>query len=347
MGEMVVMRGPRKIDIEQFEDPIPGPAEVRVRTLRSGISAGTQLTLYRGTSPFSRKRFDAALRLFAPAGEPPAMYPIEGCDAYEEVGRVDRVGEGVTSPRVGDIVYGGWGHRSAVKLLATEAASSVLPPELDPVCGVFSQIGSIALNAILDADIHVGETVAVFGQGVPGQIVSQLARLSGARVIVVDPDEGRLAVATRLGAHLACSPVRLDVAREIRTLTGGRGADLCIEISGSPAALHEAIRSACYNGRVVCSGFFPGSSDGLFLGEEFHHNRIQLVCSQIKRVSPALAHRWNHQRLARTVMDLQRDGRLDLRSLVTHVIPVREAARAYQLLDCAQEPSLQVVLAFE
>ena len=63
---------------------------------------------------------------------------------------------------------------------AERASARLLGADVDPRIGIFSQIGAIALNVILDADIHVGETVAVFGLGVPGQIVAQLARLNGA-----------------------------------------------------------------------------------------------------------------------------------------------------------------------
>jgi threonine dehydrogenase-like Zn-dependent dehydrogenase len=66
--------------------------------------------------------------------------------------------------------------------------------------GIFSHIGAVALNAALDADIHLGEVVAVFGQGVPGLIVTQLARLSGATVIAVDRIPSRLAPARTVGA---------------------------------------------------------------------------------------------------------------------------------------------------
>ena len=76
------------------------------------------------------------------------------------------------------------------------AARACCPPGVDPRLGIFSQIGAIALNAVLDADIHLGESVAVFGQGVPGQIVAQLARLNGATVIAVDGVAQRLELAT-------------------------------------------------------------------------------------------------------------------------------------------------------
>ena len=80
-----------------------------------------------------------------------------------------------------------------------------------------------------------------------------------------------------------------DVAEQIRELTDGRGADVCLEVTGNYRALHEAIRSVAYSSRVCAAGFMQGEGLGLRLGEEFHHNRVQVVCSQISGVAPAAA----------------------------------------------------------
>ncbi|HEU4754903.1 MAG TPA: hypothetical protein VFU47_17480, partial [Armatimonadota bacterium] len=81
-------------------------------------------------------------------------------------------------------------------------------------------------------------------------------------------------------------------------------------------------------------------------GEEFHHNRVQIICSQIFAVNPALSYRWDVPRLERTIMALQEAGRLDLTSLITQEIPFREAAGAYELLDEHPDSAVQVVLSF-
>ena len=136
---------------------------------------------------------------------------------------------------------------------------------------------AIALNAVLDADIHVGETVAVFGQGVPGLLCAQLAARNGGDVAVVDGIRRRLELAQRLGARHAIDFTAERPAEAIKALTGGRGADVSIEISGAAAALNEAVRATAYSSRVVASGFIQGGADALLLGEEFHHNRIELT----------------------------------------------------------------------
>jgi 2-desacetyl-2-hydroxyethyl bacteriochlorophyllide A dehydrogenase len=344
MTKLLRFSAPGHVEIVDGEAVSLGPRQVRVQTLFSGISAGTELTMYRGSNPYLSKRWDEARRFFVPE-EHSLQYPVDGW-GYEEVGRVVDLGPEVTHVARGDVIWGAWGHRTSTALDEEYAARRKLPAEADPIIGIFSEIGAIALNVVLDADIHVGETVAVFGLGVPGQIVAQLARLNGARVIGVDRIPGRLAMAAQLGADEVVDGGLMDAAEHIRELTDGRGADVTLEISGAYRALHEAVRSTAYSGRVVVAGFFQGDGAGLALGEEFHHNRIQMVCSQISGVAPALTYRWDKDRLLQTVMSLAASGRLSLAPLVSAIIPLAEAADAFALLDASPEDTLQVVLQF-
>lgn len=346
MSEVLVFLQPRKIDFEHVEDRSLEAGEVRVQTLYSGISAGTELTAYRGSNPYLSKEWDAKNRLFLPSNSPSQPYPLSGW-GYEEVGEVIEVGPGVSKLLVGDVIYGTWGHRTHHILQEEYASQRIKPDGLDPILAIYSHIGPIALNGILDANIHVGETVAVFGLGVLGQVIAQLARLSGARVIGVDMLEKRLELAKDLGAiEYGLNPGAGSPAEQIKRLTSGRGADVTLEVTGSPKALHEAVRAAAYSSRVVALGFFQGEAHGLLLGEEFHHNRIQLLCSQISNVDPALSYRWDRIRLIHTIMDLQVKGSLNLRPVITHIIPFRQAARGFQVLDETPEQALQVVLDF-
>ncbi len=346
MGQVVVFTEPQRLTIEKVEDRVLAEHEVRLRTLYSGISAGTELTAYRGSNPYLHKRWDDERRLFVPDSETSLRFPVVGF-GYEECGEVVEVGPAVTQVQVGERVYGTWGHRTHHIINEELAARRILPSSLDPRLGIFSQMGAIALNGILDAAIRIGETVAVFGLGAPGQMIAQLAKRSGARVIGVEPIELRRRVACELGAvDETISPADGSVAEHIRALTDGRGADVCIEASGAYPALHEAIRSAAYSAKVVTLGFFQGQGQGLFLGEEFHHNRVNVVCSQISGVSPELTYRWNRERLIQTAMQLQADGLLNLRPLITQVLPFAEAAEAFRLCDLEPEKTIQVVLDF-
>jgi 2-desacetyl-2-hydroxyethyl bacteriochlorophyllide A dehydrogenase len=348
----VSFTGPRTVGLVEEEVAPLLPGTVRVRTLYSGISAGTEMTAYRGSNVYLTKQWDPAQRLFTAGGRSFA-YPVTGW-GYSEVGEVvegapdlagaDRTAAGL---RVGDVVYGIWGHRSEAVLPAAALTGRQMPPGVDPVAGVFARVGAIALNAVLAADLHLGETVAIFGQGVIGLLATRLAGLSGARVIAVDNILPRLELAGRLGASLT-----LDAADDTVTVAEGikatapEGADVAIEISGSYRALHEAVRSTAPGGRVVAAGFYQGEGAGLHLGEEFHHNRIQIVASQIGGVPAGLAGRWTTERLHRVVMGLVADGSIDVAPLISHVVPCDDVVEAYRLLDEHPAQTLEMVLDF-
>ena len=88
------------------------------------------------------------------------------------------------------------------------------------------------------------------------------------------------------------------------------------------------MRTVAYASRVVAMGFFQGEVRGLRLGDEFHHNRIELISSQISGVAPAASHRWSKLRLWQTAVRLQHEGRLDLLPLITDEVPFEERAGA-------------------
>ena len=345
MGSMVSFTSPCVAEVVPDEERPIGPDDVRLRTLFSGISAGTELTAYRGTNPYLTKRWDDDRRLFVD-GSTSFEYPVDGW-GYEEVGEVVEIGDAVTGLQPGDRVWGTWGHRTSTVQSAERAGGRLLGAGVDPRIGIFSQIAAIGLNVVLDADIHVGETVAVFGLGVPGQIVAQLARLNGATVIGVDGIAARRDLARELGADVVLDAGEGEVAEQVRALTQGRGADVCLEVTGNYRALHEAIRAVAYSSRVCAAGFMQGDGVGLRLGEEFHHNRVNVVCSQISGVAPNLQHRWDGYRLARTAMDLAESGRLRLLELITHTYPLADAGTAFTLLHERPEQALQVLLSFE
>ncbi|WP_271177795.1 zinc-dependent alcohol dehydrogenase [Leifsonia poae] len=342
---MVSFTSSRVAEVVQEDRQPLGADQVRIHTLFSGISAGTELTAYRGSNPYLNKRWDEDRRLFVD-GSTSFEYPVNGW-GYEEVGEVVEIGSDVTRVKVGDRIWGTWGHRSETIQTEARAADRILSPTVDPRIGIFSQIGAIALNVILDADIHVGETVVVFGLGVPGQIVAQLARLNGAHVIGVDGIAARRELALELGIHEVLDPSDGEVAERVRAKTGGRGADVCLEVTGNYHAMHEAIRTVAYSSRVCVAGFMQGEGTGLRLGEEFHHNRVAVIASQISGVAPALQHRWNEYRLASTAMRLAEEGKLKLADLISHELPVAEAGFAFTMLDTKPQEALQVVLTFE
>jgi len=341
--EVVSFTGPREVALVQVEAPPLVPGSVRVRTWYSGISAGTELTAYRGSNPYLTGTWDAERRLFVP-GTPTFAYPVEGW-GYSEVGEIVEAADDVTAPSVGEVVHGIWGHRSEAVVPAAAVADRIWTGQ-DAVSGTFARVGSIALNAVLAAEVRLGDRVAVFGQGVIGLLATRLASLAGADVIAVDALPRRLEAALAMGADRTVpAGVEGGAGPVVRAWAPG-GADSAIELSGNDRALHEAIRAVVVDGTVVASGFYQGGAEHLRLGEEFHHNRVRIVASQISGTPVALGPRWDQPRLVRTFMAQVRRGHVDVRSLVTDVVDAVDVAGVFARLDRGDPEILQAVLRF-
>lgn len=345
MPQIVQFTSPGVVELIDCAPQPLAPGTVRVATWYSGISAGTELTAYRGSNPYLTKTWNPDTRLFT-EGEPTFGYPVVGW-GYSEVGQVVEVAPDVTGLRSGDVVHGIWGHRSEAVVRAELLADRIMPAGVDPVLGTFARVGSIALNAVLAGDVRLGEQVAVFGQGVIGLLATRLAVLSGAIVVAVDAQPSRLDVARVMGAtHVLPADAPGGAGAAIRELTAG-GVDAAIELSGSDRALHEAVRSVVVEGTVVASGFYQGGANNLRLGEEFHHNRVRIVASQISGTPVGLGNRWDQPRLVAAFIAQVAAGAVDAGRLVTDLVDAEHVAEAFSRLDRGDPEVLQTILRFE
>ena len=338
-----ILTGPRQIEYREYTEPPLGPGEVRVRSIVSGIKHGTEMALYLGTTPFLTQRFDLDCRLFLPQ-ENPDFYPRRLGSWL--AGEVIEVGEGVTRYRVGDRVHGGMPHRPTNVARADQLFP--LRGNMSPETAVFTDPAIFALNAVHDADIKIGDIVAVFGLGAIGLLAVQMVKLAGAaEVFAVDMLAARRELAWRFGASNVMDPAQGDVALEVKRRTGNKGADVALEISGSYAALHQAIRCVQIGGLVVAASYYTGNASALSLGAEWHHNRPTLKSSMAvwgcpHRSSPL----WDLDRLERTAIDLLEQGKLTVESMITRRVPYREAAKAYELIATHPDEVLKVVFTY-
>ncbi len=334
---------PRQITLVSDEISEPGAGEVAIRSLYSGISHGTEMNVYRGDAPMWQRKQDRRRRLFVDSDEPEWHYPLRY--GYACVGVVTAVGPDVAQVAEGDVVFCFGPHQSAHVLPARSVFK--LPEGIDPKAGVFVANLNTTFNGMLDAGLRLGECVVVFGQGILGQLTVQWAKLSNASpVIAVDLIEKRLEISKRVsGADLVYNAGEVrDIAMTVRELTDNRGADVVCEFSASDRALNEAIRTACYNGKIIVMSWYAGALANVYLGAEFHHNRIQLISSHLSGISPDLSNRWTSARRMEAVLSLMPQLRLE--ELITDVIDHDDAAAAYELIDKRPQDVLQVVLAY-
>jgi len=321
---------PRARSVELRTEEIADPAtdQVRVRASLSAISHGTEMLVYRG-------EVDPGLALDLPTLVGGYGFPLKY--GYASVGRAVAVGRDVDGVREGDLVFALHPHQD--EYVVSGSLVRRLPDRTTPEQGVFLANLETATNVVLDAKPRLGEVVAVFGQGVVGLLITQLLRRSGARVIAVEPSALRRSFAERCGAEVAITP---NDGAALRRLTRGRGADIAVDASGSPSALQEAIDCVALEGTVVVCSWYGEKPVPLDLGGLFHRRRVRLVSSQVGRIDPSLAPRWDRERRLDLATELL--GELILEDLITHRIPFARAAEAYALLDSQAAETVQVVL---
>ena len=163
----------------------------------------------------------------------------------------------------------------------------------------------MALCGIHDSGIRVGDRVLVTGLGAIGLMAAQLARLQGAGwVVCSDPIARRRELATTHGADLVIDPTAEDVGLTVKRHTGGQGADVSVEASGSYAALHDALRATAYGGTVASLAYYTGTAEALHLQGEWHRNQLTLISSRNVNDPLRADPRWDSERMHRQVIDL-------------------------------------------
>lgn len=342
MKEFVVT-APLTIKFREYADPPLKANEVRVSAVVSGIKHGTELNIYRGKTPFLTRAFDPVYRMFLPR-DGHSLYPANLGSWL--VGEVTEVGGAVTRFKIGDKVHGGMAHRPTN--VRPEDTLFPLAERLKPETALFTDPAIFALGAVHDAQIKVGDRVAVFGMGAIGLLVVQIAGLNGAEaVIAVDTINARLELARQFGASTVLNATECDPALEIKNLTGKKGVDVAIDVSGAYPALHSAIRCIQMCGLVVSASFYSGTPQ-LELGAEWHHNRPTFVSSMAVWGNPHRCHPlWDLKRLEETALRLLETGRLTTDPMLGKRFRYEDAIEAYQFIDQHPDETIKTLLYYE
>jgi 2-desacetyl-2-hydroxyethyl bacteriochlorophyllide A dehydrogenase len=350
----VVITAPRRVALRTVDEEPMTLDSIRVRSLYSGISHGTEMSFYQATAPHFDHEIDEGL--FRKRNDGTSFYPVR--HGYEMVGEVIEVGSRVGGFEIGDVAWTGTtGHPDTYVCDTTVDGRPFFceraPAGADPSAGIFLALGGVAYDGLLTSRLRIGEAAVISGLGVIGLMTVQLCRQAGiGPLIVVDPIAARRNLAIELGAEHAIDPATTPVAEEVRRLNRGRGVDAAIETSGSWVALNEAIRCCASGyGRVVALGFYQGAGTDLRLGEEFHHSSfLPMGASSIlainHRTTPATGYAWDRDRVHRIVAQMLGDGTLSTTGLLTHTFPQAEAAAAFDLVERHPEQIIKVALTY-
>lgn len=340
----------------EYDEGPPAPGQVRLDTLYTGFSAGTELTFFKDTNPYLRSRWDHEQGLFR-AGEPGQAFPMPFL-GYMEVARVSASQAAGFAP--GDVVGATYAHKTGHTADPAHELLMPVPADIDPVLGIYvAQMGPIAANGLLHADAELtggavtalgsgvaGRPVLVIGGGVVGLLTALFAARAGAEAVVVaDPSPFRRRVAEALGfaamtGEAACQHVKS------RWYHGpaDRGADVVFQTRAHAASLHHALRALRPQGCVIDLAFYQDGADAVRLGEEFHHNGLSIRCAQIGRVPRGLSRAWDRRRLARETIGLLRvQGEAIKAHMITHMINLDEAPAFLETLTRTRPDFLQIV----
>ncbi|WP_018899444.1 glycosyltransferase [Rhizobium sp. 2MFCol3.1] len=348
--------GPGEAYFTEYQEGPPAPGHVRLETLYTGLSAGTELTFLKNTNPYFHSRFDGHRGVFI-SNEPDLRYPVPFL-GYMEVARVSESDARGFSP--GQIVSGTFGHKTGHTANPDHEVLVAHPADLDPVLGIFvAQMGPIAANGILHADADYfgasvpylgaslsGRPVVVNGAGSVGMLTALFALNAGASdVVICDPSPFRRERAQALGLT-AMTEEEVWQHAKARWHDGamGRGADFVFQTRATSESLNNALKTLRPQGTVIDLAFYQGGASALKLGEEFHHNGLNIKCAQINRVPRPVAGSWNRTRLAQeTIRLLQSHGDAIREHLITHLVSLSEGPRFLHTLINERPDFIQVV----
>jgi 2-desacetyl-2-hydroxyethyl bacteriochlorophyllide A dehydrogenase len=281
------LRAPGRGEIRRVGLPEPGPADVVVRTVRSGISRGTETLVFRGRVPPEQHA-----RMRAPFQEGDFPAPVKY--GYLNVGAVE---EGPAELR-GRTVFCLYPHQTAYVVPAS--AVSVVPDDVPPARAVLAGTVETAINALWDAAPAVGDRVAVLGGGMVGCCVARLLqRYPAVHVTLVDVDPGRADVAAALDVDFALPE---DAPEDL---------DLVVHTSATSAGLQRSLDLLAPEGTVVDLSWYGDTEVRLSLGGAFHDRRLAIRSSQVGTVSPARASRRTVADRLTLALDLLRDPAFD------------------------------------
>lgn len=267
--------------------PEPGPDDVFVRTLRSGVSRGTETLVFRGGVPASQY---AAMRAPFQDGDFPG--PVKY--GYLSVGVVEH---GPPELR-GRTVFCLYPHQTAYVVPAQ--AVVVVPDDVPPARAVLAGTVETAVNALWDAAPLLGDRITVVGAGMVGCAVARLlARFPGVRVTLVDIDAARAGVAAALGVDFALPADATD------------GRDLVVHTSATSAGLQHSLDLLAPEGTVIDLSWYGDAEVHLSLGGSFHSGRLGIRASQVGIVAAARRGRRTATERLTLALDLLRDPAFD------------------------------------
>lgn len=362
-----------EMTVQEMPTPVLGKGMVLVKNHYSLISAGTEGS----TASTARKsllgkakerpqQVKQVLEVLAQQG-PVQTYravtkKLEAYSplGYSSAGEVIAVGDGVTQFTTGDwVACAGVGFANHAEIIAVPVNLCVkLPENTDLKAASYNTLGAIALQSIRQADLRLGETCAVIGLGLLGQLTGLMLKASGVNVIGIDVSEPPVKLAQQHFAGLALTRNTPGIENQIAEYTNGLGADAVIiaAATNSTDPINFAGAIARKKGKVVLLGAVPSGFDRephwykkeleLRMSCSYGPGRYDLNYEEKGIDYPAAYVRWTEKRNMEAFQQLLAGGTMDIGYLTTHEFSLEDAPKAYDMIVTKSEPYLGIILKY-
>ena len=364
-------------ELAVLDVPAPAcrPGGVLVRSLFSLISTGTEMMKVSEASMsmvgMARARPDQVRKVLDTVQQQGVLSTykkvMNRLDSYTPLGYslcgvVTEVGRGAEEFKVGQLVAAAgneYALHAEYNWIPVNLCAAV-PPGVLPEHAAFSTVASIAMHGVRRAEVQLGETAAVIGLGLVGQIVVRLLIAAGIRVVGIDPVEDRCRLAEKAGAALCASPADEGMAvvlRELAAITSGRGADHVFLTAGGSTnqPVEAAVKLARDRARVVDIGkmkldlpwnaYYDKELDVRFsrsYGPGRYDDRYELEGMDY----PASYVRWTEKRNLESFLDLVARSEVEVATLISGVFPIADAAKVYADLKSGELQAVGVLLEY-
>lgn len=330
-NEAITFTAPLDVTIDEREVPEPKAGEVLVKTTRSLISTGTELTLLGGNAP--------AESTWAEIG----AFPIED-PGYCNVGEIVATGTDVTTDLVGTRVASWQPHRRFNVIGETDVYA--IPEPVSDEEATFFALAVTAMNGIRTAEVTWGEGVGIYGQGLLGQLTARFVSIAGARpVVCLDVASSRLDWLPDAPGIVGLNPRTDDVVDRVEELTDGRLADVVFEVTGNPDVIPDEFDILRNQGRLVLLSSPNGPTEFDF--HDYCNRGSYSIHGAHVYAHPEVAtpsNPWTRERHVRLFFEYLLEESLNVASLISHRIPYDCAPKMYERLQRDRRDALGVIL---
>ena len=323
MPQRIIFPRQGEASLVSFDSRAPGAGEIRVRTLYSLMSIGTETTILHA-------RYEPGTHFAARFSFPQIKTGVQA------IGVVEELGEGVADFGVGDRIYMRMAHTAEATLAA--AACSPVPADLDPKAACWCGLAKTAFRAAHAAPFTLGGQALVIGAGPVGQMALRWANCAGMHdIVVADVSALRLALAARGGAT-RCVEGNIEELRAAVLAHAPAGFDIVVDTTGNPAVFGAALGLAAPFGKVVLLGD-TGYPSRQALSSDVMTKGLTIVATHDHHDRGGFTQR----RIDALFFDLMRAGDFKLDGLITHEFSPRDCEAAYQLATERRHEALGVL----